>query len=183
MTFTTTSLISLREFFSEYQILICFNGPISTTLIGEIGSAIKEHIESNHTPELEVMDVFSVYIEMSQNIRNYAISHGFSDAESSATVVIAAADAGHYAVCAGNLVEMEDGKVLLKRIRELADCDKAALKLLYKQQLRQPHSQAPGQGAGLGLIEIARRSTQPMEASLDPLEPGGRAFFSLRAII
>ena len=182
MTISTTSLISLREFFSNHQILICFNGPISTTVIGEIGSAVKEHIESNHAPELEVMDVFSVYIEMSQNIRNYATSHGFSDSESSATVVIAAAEAGHYAVCAGNFVEMEDGQALLKRIHELALCDKAQLKLLYKQQLRQPHSQTPGQGAGLGLIEIARRSSQPMKASLDPLEPG-RAFFSLRAII
>ena len=182
MTITTTSLMSLREFFSDYRILICFNGPISTTLIGEIGSALKEHIESHHAPELEVMDVLSVYIEMSQNIRNYATSHGFSDAESSATVVIAAAEAGHYAVCAGNLVEMEDGKALLKRIHELAACDKPQLKVLYKQQLRQPHSQTPGQGAGLGLIEIARRSSQPMEASLDPLEHG-RAFFSLRAII
>jgi hypothetical protein len=182
MTITTNSLISLREFFSHQQILICFNGPISTTLIGEIGSALKEHIESNHAPELEVMDVFSVYIEMSQNIRNYSTSRGFSDADSSATVVIAAAEAGHYAVCAGNLVQMEDGQALIQRIHELADCDKAQLKLLYKQQLRRPHAQTPGQGAGLGLIEIARRSSQPMEASLDPLEPG-RAFFSLRAII
>lgn len=182
MTISTNSLISLREFFSHQQILICFNGPISTSVIGEIGSALKEHIESNHAPELEVMDVFSVYIEMSQNIRNYATSRGFSDAESSATVVIAAAEAGHYAVCAGNLVEMEDGQALIQRIHELADCDKAQLKLLYKQQLRRPHAQTPGQGAGLGLIEIARRSSQPMEASLDPLEPG-RAFFSLRAII
>ncbi|WP_254943492.1 biofilm regulation protein kinase SiaB [Cyanobium sp. AMD-g] len=182
MTISTTSLMSLREYFSNQKILICFNGPISTNLIGEIGSALKEHIESNHAPELEVMDVFSVYIEMSQNIRNYATSHGFSDSESSATVVIAAAEAGHYAVCAGNLVEMGDGQALLERIHELAACDKAQLKLLYKQQLRQPHTQTPGQGAGLGLIEIARRSSQPMEASLDPLEPG-RAFFSLRAII
>ena len=182
MTITTNSLISLREFFSHQQILICFNGPISTTLIGEIGSALKEHIESNHAPELEVMDVFSVYIEMSQNIRNYSTSRGFSDADSSATVVISAAEAGHYAVCAGNLVQMEDGQALIQRIHELADCDKAQLKLLYKQQLRRPHAQTPGQGAGLGLIEIARRSSQPMEASLDPLEPG-RAFFSLRAII
>ena len=182
MTISTTSLISLREFFSTQKILICFNGPISTVLIEEIGSALKEHIESNHAPGLEVMDVFSVYIEMSQNIRNYATSHGFSDSESSATVVIAAVGAGHYAVCAGNLVEMEDGKALLERIHKLADCDKAQLKLLYKQQLRQLITHVPGQGAGLGLIEIARRSSQAMEATLNPLEPG-RAFFSLRAII
>ncbi|WP_254217041.1 biofilm regulation protein kinase SiaB [Synechococcus sp. CCY 9618] len=182
MTITTTSLMSLKDFFSDQKILICFNGPISRNLIGEIGSALKEHIESNHAPDLEVMDVFSVYIEMSQNIRNYAHSQGYSDAESSATVVIAAAEAGHYAVCAGNLVDMEDGKALVERIRTLADCDKIQLKALYKEQLRQPRSELKGRGAGLGLIEIARRSSQPMEASLDPLETG-RAFFSLRAII
>lgn len=182
MTITTSGLMSLREFFSDQKILICFNGPISTTVIGEIGAALKEHIESNHAPELEVMDVFSVYIEMSQNIKNYASTHGLGDADSSATVVIAAAEAGHYAVCAGNLVIREDGEALLERIQELSRCDKAQLKALYKQQLRQPHSQKPGQGAGLGLIEIARRSSQPMEASLEPLL-SGRSFFILRAII
>jgi hypothetical protein len=182
MTITPTSLMSLRDFFSDQKILICFNGPISRNLIGEIGSALKEHIESNHAPDLEVMDVFSVYIEMSQNIRNYAGSRGFSDAESSATVVIAAAEPGHYAVCAGNLVRLEDGKALVERIRTLAGCDKGQLKALYKEQLRQPHSTVKGRGAGLGLIEIARRSSQPMEASLDPIG-SDRAFFSLRAII
>lgn len=182
MTITPTSLMSLKDLFSAQKIILCFNGPISRNIIGELGSAIKEHIESNHAPELEVMDVFSVYIEMTQNIRNYASAKGFSDVESTATVMIAAAEPGHYAVCAGNLVETEDGNTLVDRIRTLADLDKAELKALYKQQLRQPHSDVKGRGAGLGLIEIARRSSQPMEASLHPLECG-RAFFSLRAII
>ncbi len=182
MTVSTTSLMSLKELFSDQKIIICFNGPISRNIIGELGSAIKEHIESNHAPELEVMDVFSVYIEMTQNIRNYAVANGFSDHEATATVMIAAAEAGHYAVCAGNLVKVEDGQALVDRIRTLANLDKPELKALYKQQLRQPHSEVKGRGAGLGLIEIARRSSQPMEASLDPLDPG-HAFFSLRAII
>jgi hypothetical protein len=182
MTTAPTSLISLKDLFCAQKIILCFNGPISRNIIGELGSAIKEHIESNHAPELEVMDVFSVYIEMTQNIRNYATAKGFNDVDSTATVMIAAAEPGHYAVCAGNLVETEDGHALLDRIRTLAGLDKAELKALYKQQLRQPHSEVKGRGAGLGLLEIARRSTHPMEASLDPLQPG-RAFFSLRAII
>ena len=37
-------------------------------------------------------------------------------------------------------------------------------------------------GAGLGLIEIARKSSQPLEANLGEAEKG-KAFFSLRAII
>jgi hypothetical protein len=43
--FTThQNLASLRDFFSAERILICFNGPISRTLISEIGLALKEHI-------------------------------------------------------------------------------------------------------------------------------------------
>lgn len=37
-------------------------------------------------------------------------------------------------------------------------------------------------GAGLGLLDIARKSSEPMRASLEPL-PDGRGFFSLTAVI
>ena len=44
MTISPTSLMSLKDFFSDEKILICFNGPISRNLIGEIGAALKERI-------------------------------------------------------------------------------------------------------------------------------------------
>jgi hypothetical protein len=56
------------------------------------------------------------------------------------------------------------------------------LKSLYKEQLRRPRDEQQSSGAGLGLIEIARKTTAPLECSLDPLE-AGRAFFTLRATI
>lgn len=188
----SSTLASLRQFFHGENILICFNGPISRTLIGEIGVALKDHIEASLTaksltaqslvsePRSADMDVFSVYIEMSQNIRNYALAQSYDDLTASATVVIAATSAGHYAVSAGNIVESSDGEALLQRIHGLSVLSKPELKALYKTQLRQPRS--TGQGAGLGLIEIARRASQPLEPRLDP-QPGGRSFFSLRVVI
>jgi hypothetical protein len=182
MTIFSSNLSSLREFFNKERILICFNGPISRTLIGEIGIALKDHIESTQSRESAAMDVFSVYIEMSQNIRHYANAMAYGDKEASATVVIAEVDQGHYAVSAGNMVELDDGEALLNRIRHLALLDKVELKQLYKQQLRQPRQDDQPTGAGLGLIEIARKSSQPLEASLgETLQ--GKAFFSLRVII
>lgn len=192
MTITTSTLSSLREFFSGQQILICFNGPISRTLIGEIGIALKDHIEasqaerergSSDAPNLTAaMDVFSVYIEMSQNIRHYARAKGYSDSEASATVVIARCGEDRYSVSAGNLLDEDDGPPLMERIHFLASLDKAKLKLLYKEQLRSPRDQAVATGAGLGLIEIARKSSQPLAAMVEP-QGGGKAFFSLQAII
>lgn len=177
-----SSLSSLREFFNGQRILICFNGPISRTLIGEIGVALKDHIESTHSHLSAAMDVFSVYIEMSQNIRHYAGRMGYGDLEAAATVVIAETDDGHYSVSAGNLVERDDGQALISRIQTLAGLDKTELKSLYKQQLRMPRNEGQASGAGLGLIEMARKASQPLEASLDE-GPDGKVFFSLKAVI
>ncbi|MEI6030514.1 MAG: biofilm regulation protein kinase SiaB [Synechococcaceae cyanobacterium ELA739] len=182
MNMLTTSLSSLRDFFNGQRILICFNGPISRTLIGEIGVALKDHIESTQSSQSAAMDVFSVYIEMSQNIRHYANAKGYGDKDASATVVIAEVEDGHYAVSAGNIIELADGEALVARIEKLAHLDKAELKSLYKQQLRQPRDEDRATGAGLGLIEIARKSSQPLEANLGEADQG-KAFFSLCAII
>ncbi len=182
MNMFSSSLSSLRDFFNGQRILICFNGPISRTLIGEIGVALKDHIESTQSSQSAAMDVFSVYIEMSQNIRHYATAKSYGDKDASATVVIAEVEGGHYAVSAGNIIDLADGEALLARIENLAHLDKAELKSLYKQQLRQPRQADRSTGAGLGLIEIARKSSQPLEANLGEADQG-KAFFSLRAII
>lgn len=176
------SLASLRDFFSGQRILICFNGPISRTLIGEIGIALKDHIASTQVHQSAAMDVFSVYIEMSQNIRHYAGRMGYDDLVASATVVIAETEDGHYTVSAGNVVERQDGENLLKKIRELSMLDKVGLKALYKQQLRLPREDGQVSGAGLGLIEMARKSSEPLQARLDEGRDG-KVFFSLRAVI
>lgn len=178
----STNLYSLREHFNQQRILLCFNGPISRSLIEEIGNALKNYLQAEQAQPSAAMDVFGVYIEMSQNIRHYAIARGYSDLDASATVIIARDDADHYIVSAGNLVETADGEYLLKRLDELSGLDKAQLKALYKEQLRKPREGDAASGAGLGLIDIARKASEPMTATLTP-HGEGRSFFSLRAVI
>lgn len=176
-----SDLYALGERFNQNRTLLCFNGPISRSLIEEIGNALKNYLNVEHARPAEAMDVFSVYIEMIQNIRQYAAQNGDTDA--CATVVIGRRDESRYVVSAGNLVRIEDGNALVARVQELAALDKAELKAAYKAQLHKPRAQGVASGAGLGLIDIARRSGAPMEASLTPAAGEGRAFFSLSAVI
>ncbi|MCY1378732.1 hypothetical protein D9M69_663910 [compost metagenome] len=103
--------------------------------------------------------------------------------DASATVVIGRRDDSRYVVSAGNLVKAEDGQLLVARIQELAALDKPALKAEYKQQLHKPRTQGVASGAGLGLIDIARRAGAPLDASLTPAAGAGQAFFSLSVVI
>jgi len=177
-----SDLYALRERFSQDRTLLCFNGPISRSLIEEIGNALKNYLELEQARPAEAMDVFSAYIEMTQNIRQYAVQNGYDEADGAATVVIARNAEGRYTVTVGNRVELADGERLVERVRELATMDKSALKAAYKTQLRQPRDPNATTGAGLGLIDLARRASAGMEASLSP-QGDGRAFFSLSVVI
>lgn len=175
-------LFGLREHFNRSHILLCFNGPISRSLIEEIGSALKNYLQADQAQPSAAMDVFAIYIEMTQNIRHYAAQQGYGELDSAATVVVARDSEGRYVVQAGNLVETADGEALLSRVRELAALDKAELKAVYKTQLRQPRPENVASGAGLGLIDIARKSVLPLQASLSAADDG-HSFFSLRATV
>lgn len=176
-----SDLYALRERFNQDRTLLCFNGPISRSLIEEIGNALKNYLDAEHTRPAEAMDVFSVYIEMIQNIRQYALQ--CNDTDASATVAINRRDAGGYVVSAGNMVETAHGERLVAIVDRLAGMDKAALKAEYKTQLHKPRVPGTVTGAGLGLIDIARRASGPLQASLSPQIENGRAFFSLSVAI
>ena len=173
-------LYLLRETYNEKHILLCFNGTFSQGLIEEIGNALKKYLQSE--PASSALDVFAVYIEIAQNIQHYTAEQNYSAEDASATVVIGREDDGHYVITAGNVVEPADGEALVQRINELAALDKAQLRAAYKEQLRKPREEGEG-GAGLGLIDIARKASAPFSCALRPVNSGQKCFFSLRVVI
>jgi hypothetical protein len=173
-------LYLLRETYNEKHILLCFNGTFSQGLIEEIGNALKKYLQSE--PASSALDVFAVYIEIAQNIQHYTAAQNFSAEDASATVVIGREDEGRYFIIAGNVVESADGEALVQRINELAAMDKTQLRTVYKEQLRKPRED-DDQGAGLGLIDIARKASAPFSCALRPLNAGQKHFFSLRVVI
>lgn len=175
-------LLAMRDSHQQQRIMLCFNGPISRSLIEEIGNALRNYLNSEQATHSSAMDVFAIYIEMTQNIRHYARRRQYSERDATATIAVARDDEGRYLVSAGNLVELEDGQELVTSIQALADLDKAELKQAYKRQLRQPREAATAHSAGLGLLDMSRKSSLPLAPRLEQL-PDGRAFFSLTATV
>ncbi|BBF92996.1 biofilm regulation protein kinase SiaB [Blastochloris tepida] len=173
-------IFALRDLFNRERIMLCFNGPVTATLIEEIGTALRNYMEKLAESASSVSDVFSVYIEITQNIRRYASSRPELALES-AHILVSRNEEGRYIVSAGNVVETADGEVLRQRIAELAAMDKVALKAAFKEQIRRPRSELEG-SAGLGLIDMARKATHPLWCELLPLDHR-RALFQLRVIL
>ncbi len=175
-------LYQVRLSFDQQQIMLAFNGPVTQSLIEELGTALKSHLEREALSGNAAMDVFAVYIEMTQNIRHYTVQKHLSELDSSAVVVIGKTNAGAYFVSAGNIVNIADGAALEGKVKSLAVLDKAQLRAAYKEQMRQPRDQTVSSGAGLGLIDMARKASFPVESTLRDLGDG-RGFFSLYVVI
>ena len=110
----TYDLLSLREVISDQGVLICFNGPFSHSIIEEIGTAVKKHLEGDAAVKSAVHDVFAVYIEQTQNVRNYAERKNFPVQKFYSPIVVIAKQEGAYAVSSGNLIEKGDVPDLLR---------------------------------------------------------------------
>ncbi len=181
----TMDLFEIRERFLQDGTLICFSGPFSHSIIEELALAIRRHLESEALSKASLMDVFSIFVEQAQNIRNYASTKTAADAPpggdfNQGIVAIGRKD-DRFIVRSGNLVVKADLAGAVALIERLRGLDAAQKKALYREQLRKEKPEG-ALGAGLGLIDMARKSTQPLHYELRDLD-GKYAFFSLQATI
>lgn len=178
------NLMELSHQLRSNQVMICFSGPFSHAIIEDLGKAVRQFMESANEPQAAVMDVFSVYIELSQNVRNYTGRVFGNDADAGQAIIVIGREGEHYVIGSGNVVARKDIDPLLERVEALRGMDATALRRLYKQTLRERPEPQPGEdaGAGLGLIEVARRASQPLDYAVHDLDDG-RAFFSLQVVI
>jgi len=178
---THQELLVLREDISRQGIMICFNGPFSHSIIEEIGTAIRKHLECEDIQKSAVHDVFAVYIEQTQNVRNYVGRKNFPERELHSSIVVIAKREGKYLISSGNIIAKGDTADLRQRLELVNSLDKDSLKKLYRERLRQEIPPG-GTGAGVGLIDMARRSSARLSYSFDPVD-ADYDFFSLSVAV
>jgi len=175
-------IYKLRMDLMVENILICFNGPFSHSIIEEIGRAVRQYLESDEEPPSSVTDVFAVFVELAQNVQAYASGLkdcGAGRALDAGTLVIGRSGE-HFTVSAGNVIRRTDMPSLSSRLDELRILDRDGLKRLYKERLRAPRA-AEG-GAGLGLIDAARRAAAPLAYKVSDIDEQF-LFFSLTVLV
>lgn len=177
-------LLDVQNKLRQNGILICFSGKLSQGLIEEYGQAVKKYLETEDRPMNQIFNVFSIFIEQTQNIKNYNAgkegSAAYGELSASAIVTIGKAEDSYF-VSSGNLVEDADIARLAETIDAVAGLDKDGLKRLYKEKLRMELPEG-STGAGVGLVDMARKASGPLQYSFTPVAEG-ISFFTLKALI
>lgn len=179
------SLYQLKNHLTENSIFLCFSGPFSQELLVEIGDLLKHKMKSADASPATIFRVFSILVEQSQNIIRYSaeklLGNDSSKDEYMSGWIAVGFDKDTYFVTAGNRIRNTEIDRLRDRLTRLQNMDKEALNKLYKEQRKHGrflHEKA----AGLGLIELARKASQPVEFHFERMNETF-SFFSIKAVI
>lgn len=174
-------LYDLRHEFAESGVMMCFNGPFSHSIIEEIGTALRNHLAAENLAQAAVLDVFAVYIELAQNVRNYLSLREITQGEAGSSIITIARWGSGYTVSSGNIIVNDDTEPLCKKIDEINSMTPEERKRRYREQMR-CEVKSTALGAGLGLFEIAKRSSAKITYSVREVDDT-HGFFSLTAFI
>jgi hypothetical protein len=174
-------LYDLRNEFDKSGIMMCFNGPFSHSIIEETGKAMRNHLAAENIAQVAVLDVFAVYIELAQNVRNYLTVREINPSEAMSSIIAIAKKGTRYAVSSGNMVLHSDGEALQARVTEVNGMSPEERKQRYRELLRRETT--PGSlGAGLGFLEMAKRTSEKIDCSVRVVDTT-YGFFTLTVLI
>lgn len=159
-------LYSILREMNKNGVIISFNGSFTQEIIEEIAEGMKNYIEEDSS-ESRSYEILSIYIEQSQNIKNYFYKKVNLDNEKEffklafESIIVIGKEKDDYYICSGNIVNNLDMNKLKENLDYINSLDKTQLKGYYKEKLK--YNRTNNLGAGLGLINMARKANGPLK--------------------
>lgn len=143
---------------------------------------LRQYLESHIDKKQTIRRIYNILVECIENINR----HGFSfkrenDFNSIYGYVIFATEESRYSVWVGNFISKEDVNAIKKLFDEIVISDNTDLKEAYSFKL-QNNELSEKQGMGIGIIDIAIQSKEPINYKITPFTDTV-SFFSLEITI
>ncbi|NNM74062.1 SiaB family protein kinase [Enterovirga aerilata] len=177
--------ISFHNASRQSGVIMSFSGDVSEKVLFSLGEVLRFRMTQGATDASIAKRVFSVFVEQAQNIIRYSadrVAGGSPDGSGvSAGMIVVGMEEGRFFVACGNEVPQAQVEPLRARLSRIAGMNQDELKAYYREKIRQPAEEG-SLGGSIGLIEIARRASAPVEFDFRDLG-AHRSFFCLKAYI
>lgn len=178
-----------QKFQIEFQIdgivLFEFNGIITQSKVVEVAKSVEKKLIEENVDSSKIRAIFEVIVEIMQNILSYScdsIDRGNNTYESKGKILITHnTKTEEYIISSCNLIDSYKKEKITSNINQLNPLNKDELKKLYKDTRRSGKT-VHNRGAGLGFIDMAKKSTKPLEASFSEVN-SEETLFTLKVTI
>lgn len=175
-------IFSFHQAMQKHGFSLVYEGEITHQITKAFTSLAENNMERLSEDLTVKKKVFHVMVECLQNLTKHSEDLNTNDTPFAGNGVFIVGKLNNiYHVITGNPINKEgidDLKAMLDKINSL---DKESLKELYKQQMKDGALSEKG-GAGLGLIDIARKTGEKLEYHFEEMDEK-RAFFLLKTSV
>ena len=176
-------LQNLHNLVKEQGGCFFYSGPVLQDCIEGMAQTLIQVLRADGVDMKHAQSVFSVFIEMTQNIMKYSDDiRKLSDDEELmyGAISVSAAD-DCYTIRCGNLIRKDNVEDLKSRLDELIPMTHEEIRAFYKKRIYDKSHTTP-KGAGLGLIEIAKLAKEPFSYEFLPVSDDV-SYYILTAIV
>lgn len=165
-------------------VFLTYGGLLSQELLIAMTNALEQESELNQLSMATSVDLLTVFIELTQNMMNYAKSSAPLNLPANSKGLILVGheqnSASYYAL-SKNIISAADKEKITQHIEEVVHLDKAALRTLYRER-RKSGQNVHTKGSGLGFYEIARRCNK-LEYNFDKINDSEAYYFIFKATL
>lgn len=161
----------------ENPLLVFYEGEVNHTVTRSVTMLTENLLLQKNADRMIIKKVFNILVECLQNLDKHLedgmLNNGFST-KTGCVCVIKEADG--ISLITANLIEEQYIASLKCKLEGLQNKSKEEIRRIYKEQLAMGRISEKG-GAGLGFIDMARKSGQPFFFSFDPFFEKHSVFF------
>lgn len=164
------------------NIHLAYEGEITHQITKAFTSLAENNMTLDNDPNSVQKKVFHVMVECLQNISKHAEPRvDIESAKDGRGIFLVSKDDNEYNITTGNVIKSEKVQGLRKMLENINNLDPKGLKQLYKQQMREGRLSPKG-GAGLGFIDIARKTGEKLVYSFLEIDEES-SFFVLTSTV
>ncbi|MBO7144083.1 MAG: SiaB family protein kinase [Salinivirgaceae bacterium] len=175
------SVLSLHDEMASNGFSLVYEGEFSHEVMKMFTSMAERDMDKSNEDKAVKRKVFHVMVECLQNMTKHSDDVDQNDGIGNGLFIVGKKD-GYWSVITANRILKEKIEGLKKSIDNINSLNKDDLNALYKKQIREGTLSEKG-GAGLGLIDIARKTGRQLDYQFLPLEDNENYFFLLKVRI
>lgn len=177
-------VFDLHTIMLQRNLILVYEGEFTQEITKSVLSMAERNMDSVGEESNIKRKVFNVMVECLQNICKHADEFNApamqAEIRNSAIFMIGKHE-NEYIITSGNPISNDKVELLSNKLSLINSLDKEGLKALYKEIITNTELSDKG-GAGLGFVDMARKSGQKLEYDFQPVNDKV-SFFSLKTTI
>jgi hypothetical protein len=171
-------IYDLHHTMMSQNLILVYQGDFTQESTKSILAMAERNLDSSGEESSIKRKVFNVMVEALQNIVKHSDELVDGQIRSHAAIFLIGKEKNRYSIMSGNPIRKVNIDKLNKALEHINGLDKEGLKELYKEIIKNTTISEKG-GAGLGFVDMARKSGEKIEYSFPELN-ADYAFFCLK---